>query len=39
MNRKANLFRLYPTPEQNAQMAQIDALVNRLVRLKADAPG
>ena len=23
MNRKANLFRLYPTPEQNAQMAQI----------------
>jgi putative transposase len=23
MNRKANLFRLYPTPEQSAQMAQI----------------
>jgi putative transposase len=24
MNRKANLFRLYPTPKQNAQMAQIE---------------
>ena len=36
MNRKANLFRLYPTPEQNAQLAQIAGACRFIYKQRRD---